>query len=200
MNLLVFSSLLRMLKDATIERTEGKLVIVDVLLLRFLAAAALLLVSSAERHLETAQVVESVFDHLEVSEMQDETQEAAATSSPDPLTLVGPKDRDIDVHHSLPSSVDSCEASAQNQSAASRVPLSSCEIRGNESDMAIWEFLRQNYHQMGFRTSGDEGALVQPERSAYMRFPRCFSVSGRFSVKVSEQVVVLNQISCEYIR
>jgi hypothetical protein len=42
--------------------------------------------------------------------MQDETQEAAATSSPDPLTLDGPEDRDIDVHHSLPNSAGSCEA------------------------------------------------------------------------------------------
>ena len=29
--------------------------------------------------------------------MQDETQEVAATSGPDPVTLDGPEDRDIDV-------------------------------------------------------------------------------------------------------
>ena len=40
--------------------------------------------------------------------MQDETQEASATSSPDPLTLDGPEDRDIDVsHHCLPNSAGS---------------------------------------------------------------------------------------------
>jgi hypothetical protein len=43
--------------------------------------------------------------------MQDETQEDAATSSPDPLTLDGPEDRDIDVSQPLPDSVaDSSEA------------------------------------------------------------------------------------------
>jgi hypothetical protein len=42
--------------------------------------------------------------------MQDETQEASATSSPDPLTLDGPEDRDIDVHHFLPNFADSYEA------------------------------------------------------------------------------------------
>ena len=39
--------------------------------------------------------------------MQDETQEAAATSSPDPLTLDGPEDRDIDVSPRLPNSAGS---------------------------------------------------------------------------------------------
>jgi hypothetical protein len=42
--------------------------------------------------------------------MQDETQEASATSSPDPLTLDGPEDRHIDVFHLFPNSADSCEA------------------------------------------------------------------------------------------
>ena len=43
--------------------------------------------------------------------MQDETQEAAATSSPDPLTLEVPEGRDIDLLHAPPSSVaDSSEA------------------------------------------------------------------------------------------
>lgn len=42
--------------------------------------------------------------------MQDETQEASATSSPDPLTLDGPEDRHIDGSHLLPNSADSCEA------------------------------------------------------------------------------------------
>jgi hypothetical protein len=39
--------------------------------------------------------------------MQDETQEAAATSGPDPLTLDGPEDRDIDVSPRLPNSAGS---------------------------------------------------------------------------------------------
>jgi hypothetical protein len=47
--------------------------------------------------------------------MQDETQEAAATSSPDPLTLVGPEDRDIDVSYFLPNSAGSYGAYIQNQ-------------------------------------------------------------------------------------
>ena len=48
--------------------------------------------------------------YREASEMQDETQEASATSSPDPLSQVGPQDRHIDVPHLLPNSVESCEA------------------------------------------------------------------------------------------
>jgi hypothetical protein len=52
--------------------------------------------------------------------MQDETQEASATSSPDPLTLDGPEDRDIDVSHSLPNSAGSCEAYIRNQQDAFR--------------------------------------------------------------------------------
>lgn len=42
--------------------------------------------------------------------MQDETQVASATSSPDPLSLMGPEDRDIDDFHFLPNSAYSCEA------------------------------------------------------------------------------------------
>jgi hypothetical protein len=68
-------------------------------------------VRPAGAHPEAERVEELSFDHLEVSEMQDETQEAAATSSPDPLTLEDPEDRDIDVCQSLPNSVaDSSEA------------------------------------------------------------------------------------------
>ncbi len=47
--------------------------------------------------------------------MQDETQEASATSSPDPLTLDGPEDWDIDLSHSLPNSGGSCDAYIRNQ-------------------------------------------------------------------------------------
>ncbi len=52
--------------------------------------------------------------------MQDETQGASATSSPDPLTLDGPEDRDIDVSHFPPNSAGSCEAYIQSQRAVSR--------------------------------------------------------------------------------
>jgi hypothetical protein len=65
----------------------------------------------AVAHLETEQVEELTSDHLKVDEMQDETQEAAATSSPDPLTLDVPEGRDIDVLQFPPSPVaDSSEA------------------------------------------------------------------------------------------
>lgn len=57
--------------------------------------------------------VELSFDHLEI---QAETQGAAATSSPDPLTLDGPEDRDIDLSPPLPySASDSSEVCEQNQ-------------------------------------------------------------------------------------
>jgi hypothetical protein len=74
-------------------------------------------------HLEPEQMVVLFSDHREVSEMQDETQEAAATSSPDPLTLAGPEDRDIDLYHFLPNSAGSFEAYVQNQQDVSRVLL-----------------------------------------------------------------------------
>lgn len=68
-------------------------------------------VRPAEAHPEAERVEELSSDHLEVSEMQDETQEAAATSSPDPLTQEDPEGRDIDVCQFPPSSVaDSSEA------------------------------------------------------------------------------------------
>lgn len=63
-----------------------------------------------EDHLEPGQMAVLFSDHREVSEMQDETQEAAATSSPDPLTLLGLEDRDIDVFPRPPNSAGSCEA------------------------------------------------------------------------------------------
>jgi hypothetical protein len=76
-----------------------------------LAAALLPRVRPAEAHPERGQVETLSFGHLEASEMQDETQVAAATSSPDPLTLEVPEGRDIDVSQSPPSSVaDSSEA------------------------------------------------------------------------------------------
>jgi hypothetical protein len=42
--------------------------------------------------------------------MQDETQEASATSNPDPPTLFGPEDRDIDVVPQPPNNADSSQA------------------------------------------------------------------------------------------
>jgi hypothetical protein len=75
-----------------------------------LAAALPPGVQRAEAHPELEQAEELPFEHVKVSEMQDETQEAAATSSPDPLTLEVPEGRDIDVFQSPPSSVsDSSE-------------------------------------------------------------------------------------------
>lgn len=74
-------------------------------------------------HLEPEQMAVLFSDHRKVSEMQDETQEAAATSSPDPLTLSGPEDRDIDVYHFPPNSVGSYEAYVQNQLDVFRVLL-----------------------------------------------------------------------------
>jgi hypothetical protein len=68
------------------------------------AAAILPGVRPAQAHLEPGQVERLSFERLKVSEMQDETQEDAATSSPDPLTLVVPEGRDIDVSQSPPSS------------------------------------------------------------------------------------------------
>jgi hypothetical protein len=47
--------------------------------------------------------------------MQDETQMATATSSPDPLAADGPGDRDIDVLALLPDPVDCCVAGKINQ-------------------------------------------------------------------------------------
>jgi hypothetical protein len=73
-------------------------------------------------HLAAEPVVELFSGGPEVSEMQDETQEASATSSPDPLTLDGPEDRDIDLSHSLPKSAGSCEACIQNQPDVFREP------------------------------------------------------------------------------
>lgn len=59
-------------------------------------AAILPVAHPVEGHLEAEAKEVLSFGYLEVSEMQDETQEDAATSSPDPLTLAGPADRDID--------------------------------------------------------------------------------------------------------
>lgn len=65
----------------------------------------------ADTHPELEQVGELSSGRLKASEMQDETQEAAATSSPDPLTLEVPEGRDIDVLQAPPGSVaDSSEA------------------------------------------------------------------------------------------
>jgi len=50
-----------------------------------------------------------------MSEMQDETQMATATSSPDPLADDGPGDRDIEVLALLPDPVDCCVAGKINQ-------------------------------------------------------------------------------------
>jgi hypothetical protein len=53
--------------------------------------------------------------------MQDETQTAAATSSPDPLAVDGPGDRDIDVLVPPPNSADSYVAWIQSWPNVARV-------------------------------------------------------------------------------
>ena len=58
-------------------------------------------------HLGVVQAVILFSGSLSVSEMQDETQMASATSSPGPLAAGLPQDRDIDVLVPLPSSFES---------------------------------------------------------------------------------------------
>jgi len=85
-----------MLREASVH-VGVKVVLADMLdFLPGLTPVALTVVHS-EDHLEPVREAGLSVVQLEVSEMQDETQEAAATSSPDPLTLAGPEDRDIDV-------------------------------------------------------------------------------------------------------
>ena len=70
----------------------------------------------ADGHLDVETEVELFSDHLEAIEMQAETQEVAATSIPDPLSLDGPEGRDIDLPQPLPySAADSSRACTQNQ-------------------------------------------------------------------------------------
>ncbi|CAL3965882.1 unnamed protein product [Diplocarpon coronariae] len=66
-------------------------------------------------HDEAAQAVEQVFDLRAATETQDETQKASATSSPGPLTLDRPKDRDIDDPQLRPKPADGCEVGTQNR-------------------------------------------------------------------------------------
>ena len=86
--------------------------------------------------------------------MQDETQVASATSSPDPLSLIVPEDRDIDLSRFLPNSAGSFEAWKQNKRGFSRGLL---ENRVRESDQGYlmielgWGMLRTK----DFRTNGD---------------------------------------------
>lgn len=127
----------------------------------------------AEGHLEAKLELELSFDHLEVSEMQDETQEAAATSGPDPLTLVGPEDRDIDVRSQpLPDSAsDSFEAYIRNQQVA---------FRGRSGDgrpeieliLLVSTFLLYLKHQnLDSHATSDLEDLVQPERTCIVGLP-----------------------------
>lgn len=85
-------------------------VVVGVLDCQTQAAAFLLVAPHAECHLEAVQAVKLILDLREATEMQDETQKASATSSPDPLTQNGPQHRDIDVYHLRPNCAGSCGA------------------------------------------------------------------------------------------
>jgi len=70
----------------------------------------------ADGYLAVGTEGELFSDHLEAIEMQAETQEVAATSIPDPLSLDGPEGRDIDLPQPLPySAADSSRACTQNQ-------------------------------------------------------------------------------------
>ena len=75
----------------------------------------------ADGHLDVETEVELFSDHLKAIEMQAETQEVAATSIPDPLTLDGPEDRDIDLPQLLAySAAGNSRACTQIQPVASR--------------------------------------------------------------------------------
>jgi hypothetical protein len=102
--------------------------------------------------------------------MQDDSQEASATSSPDPLTLDGPQDRDIDVFQFLPNSAGSCEAYRQNQQDVFLAPrrFGFPEIA---LVLAISAVLLQKQRKSDSRAKGDSRGLVQPERLCYLGLP-----------------------------
>ena len=97
--------------------------------------------------------------------MQDETQEASATSSPDPLSLNVPEDRDIDLFRSLPNSAGSSEAWRQNKRDFSRGLLES-RVRETGQDQAKLEVCWYcKLRTKDFRTNGDlDGLEQQPAR------------------------------------
>jgi hypothetical protein len=95
--------------------------------------------------------------------MQGETQEAAATSSPDPLTLSGPQDRDIDVHRCLPKSSGSCEAWKQNQYDVFQALLG-CGRAGIALGLVMAASLQQKERKNDYRTLGEQEVPAQPDR------------------------------------
>jgi hypothetical protein len=120
-------------------------------------------------HLEAEAKEELSFGHLQVSEIQDETQEDAATSSPDPLTLDGPEDRDIDVSQPLPdSAAGSSGAYIRNQLGASRGFLATVFP---EAVLVLTFSILPFQQNWGFRATSDLGVLVQPERMYVVGLP-----------------------------
>lgn len=121
-------------------------------------------------HLESEQMVELFSDHRKATEMQDETQKVSATSSPDPPTLDGPEDRDIDVSHFPPNSAGSYEACEQNQQVVFRGFL---ETGFPETALVLVGFAASRYKQkmMNFRATGGCGYLEQPVRIEFLGLP-----------------------------
>ncbi|KAI9049177.1 hypothetical protein LZ554_007024 [Drepanopeziza brunnea f. sp. 'monogermtubi'] len=114
----MFSSPLQMTAPGRAAHVEGRSVDTgERLYFQGRGAAFQAVAPLVENYLEAAQAVEQIFDLVAVTEMQDETQKASATSSPDPSTLDGPldgpQDRDMDVSHFLPSPADSYGALLQ---------------------------------------------------------------------------------------
>lgn len=119
----------------------------------------------ADCHLAVGTEGELSSDHLEAIEMQAETQEVAATSIPDPLTLDGPEDRDIDLPQLLPcSAADNSGACRQNQPAVSRGLLAIFLPEIAMVPLVSKAPLEQKEQNSGFRAASDLKDLVQPVR------------------------------------
>jgi hypothetical protein len=100
--------------------------------------------------------------------MQDETQVASATSSPDPLSLMGPEDRDIDVFHFLPRSVCSCAAYRQSQPDVFRVP----PVPGLRGILlmlasAVGGLRQEKQETDDSGATGDSAVFEEPERQSF---------------------------------
>jgi len=169
--------------------------------LRSVAPPVSLAVVHLEGHLEPVEEGGLFLVHAEVSEMQDETQEAAATSSPDPLTLSGPEDQNIDVSQQpLPhSAVDSSGVYLQNQQDAfqeSQATVSPKTCLNLMMSTRPWEQKKQN---SGFRSTGEE-KRVQPDRMCVAGLPKRRPSLRRFSTFYSDSIFsyVVNALVSKY--
>ena len=116
-------------------------------------------------HLAAGMEGELFSDHLEAIEMQAETQEVAATSIPDPLTLDGPEDRDIDLPQPLPcSAADNSGACKQNRPVVSRGLLAIFLPGLAMVSLVLGSLLERKEQNSEFRATSDLEDLVQPER------------------------------------